>query len=460
MKKILLTATLLSCLILSVCLQALAEDRLPPAEGFGSDTRGGMTGTQPRLFVVSTLKDAGPGSLRSAVESSGPRIVAFSVAGVIHLSDQLKIKDPYLTVAGETAPSPGIAIVGERTAVMTHDVILRHLRFFVGDSPGKAKGSDRQSIAIMGVKGNTAQNVLIDHCFIGGAVDENISTNGDVHDITLRDSIIADSLDKPVSSAAHEKGHHGKGVHIGDGTRRFSLIRNLIADNQDRNPRFKQGAEGEMINCVVYGWGGDTGWNVLNASDSEPEGKSPVYANIIGNTYVAGPEGRCDISLVFPKDLIPGTKLFLRDNTGPSCDGGGKRRKGESPIDSKFLVDSHPLPLSPGLKILPAREAYELVLAHSGPRRADAFEDDTRVVREVSTRTGKIKSGIWGYEKPDVFFPSIPEKTQTLALPKDPWKMLSDGKTGIERWMEDCRKKVELSPPSREASIAPLSPRL
>jgi len=75
--------------------------------GFGTSTPAGRGGA---ILRVTNLNDAGAGSLRAALEATGPRTVIFEVGGMIDLSDDIYITSPYLTVAGQTAPSPGITL--------------------------------------------------------------------------------------------------------------------------------------------------------------------------------------------------------------------------------------------------------------------------------------------------------------------------------------------------------------
>ena len=102
----------------------------PGAVGWAAQTPGGRGG---RILRVTNLNASGPGSLREAIEAQGPRIVVFEVGGVIDFGRTvLDIREPYLTIAGQTAPSPGITIIRGGIDIRTHDVILRHLRIRTG----------------------------------------------------------------------------------------------------------------------------------------------------------------------------------------------------------------------------------------------------------------------------------------------------------------------------------------
>src|SRR6476620_2954723 len=102
----------------------------PGAEGFGSRTPGGRGG---RVIFVTNLDDAGPGSFRAAGEAEGPRIVIFRVSGLITLASPIVIKQPYVTIAGQTAPGDGICLRSYTFVIATHDVIVRYLRSRLGD---------------------------------------------------------------------------------------------------------------------------------------------------------------------------------------------------------------------------------------------------------------------------------------------------------------------------------------
>ena len=165
---------------LSVLVPGLASGlpAFPGAEGYGSDTPGGRGG---RVYVVTDLHGRGPGSLRSAIKARGPRIVVFAVSGTYE--GPLVIREPYLTIAGQTAPGDGIAIHGAESGALeikTHDVVIRHIRFRSGppDTPDTAR------------LGAEAHHVVLDHCSISWGVDENLAVGG--HSNTIQWSIISE----------------------------------------------------------------------------------------------------------------------------------------------------------------------------------------------------------------------------------------------------------------------------
>jgi len=157
--------------------EPVALPAFPGAEGYGANTIGGRGG---RVIEVTNLNAEGPGSFREAVEASGPRIVVFRVGGMIDITDKIVIRNPFITIAGQTTPGDGISIGGgSYLVILTHDVIVRGLRVRVGDNPDGPRPGGRDGIQIYG------SNVIIDHCSVSWAIDENFSLKRFCHDITI-----------------------------------------------------------------------------------------------------------------------------------------------------------------------------------------------------------------------------------------------------------------------------------
>src|SRR5690606_24360488 len=168
----------LACLLALALPQAFAREAataqtaFPGAQGWAADTAGGRGG---QIIRVTTLATEGPGSFAEAVNTPGPRIVVFEVGGVIDLGVKtLRITEPHLTIAGQTAPAPGITLIRGGIDIATHDVIVRHLRVRPGDA-GKARrsGFDFDAISTVG-----ARNVIVDHCSLTWGTDEGLSASG------------------------------------------------------------------------------------------------------------------------------------------------------------------------------------------------------------------------------------------------------------------------------------------
>ncbi|GAC14475.1 pectate lyase family protein [Aliiglaciecola lipolytica] len=216
------------------------------ALGFGRFTQGGNGG---EIYVVDTLDDSSnpiKGMLRHAVNAKGPRIIVFTVSGVIELVKPLEIKHDFITIAGQTSPK-GIVLKGAETQIKANQVIIRYLRFRHGTS-------NHQSDAITAKRNS---NIIIDHCSMSWANDEVASFYNNT-DFTLQYSIISESL----NDAGHNKGSHGYGGIWGG--RRASFLFNVLAHHTSRNPRinghrlkptYSQEEEfAEINNNVIYNW--------------------------------------------------------------------------------------------------------------------------------------------------------------------------------------------------------------
>ena len=236
--------------------QGTAALAFPGAQGWAAHTPGGRGG---RIIRVTTLAASGPGSFAEALAASGPRIVVFEVGGVIDLGmKELRITEPFLTIAGQTAPQPGITFIRGGLTIATHDVVVRHIRMRPGDGDKPKWSGDIDAITT--VRG--ARDVIVDHCSLTWATDENLSASstrflGESEQqwmeaasrrITYSNNIIAEGL----ANATHAKGEHSKGSLIHDHVNDMLIVGNLYAHNYERNPLFKGGARGQVINNLIY----------------------------------------------------------------------------------------------------------------------------------------------------------------------------------------------------------------
>ncbi len=238
----------------------------PGAEGFGRYASGGRGGT---VYHVTTLDDGNKeGTLRYALMQEGPRTVVFDVAGTIFLKRALRINRGDVTVAGQTAPGQGICIAGEPVTVNANNVILRYLRFRLGN---ECRGNPD------GLGGSDAKNVIVDHCSVSWSIDECCSFTG-VENFTLQWCMVSESL----RTAGHAKGKHGYGGNWGGA--KASYHHNLMAHHESRTPRLgprpsTQDREYmDMRNNVIYNWAGNGCY-----------GGEAMKVNIVNNYYKPGP---------------------------------------------------------------------------------------------------------------------------------------------------------------------------
>lgn len=356
---------LLSC----ACLASAAHARpaFPGAEGYGAEARGGRGG---RIIPVTTLADSGPGSLRACIDAPGPRICVFRVSGVIrYTSVRPIIRNPYITIAGETAPGGGILIThaggkGAFTPFViknSHDVVVRHIRVRL-DHPGELRNVDSAFII------ESSRNVILDHVSASWARDENVGGFAQNDNITISNSIFAEGVpphDKCALLSADPRA-----------PQRLTFVGNICAHNGDRNPdmNFRPGSCVDVINNILYN-------GQLQFSEVwESYGGSPV--NIVGNYYRRGPNTASTAwALDRPRVGSTGTaRIYFKSNV---IDGKGLEI---APVARQALV---PRPVCPfSTRPLSAEVAYEQVLAKAGAFPRDAV--DQRIVKEVRTRQGRI----------------------------------------------------------------------
>lgn len=360
----------------------------PGAEGGGMYSFGGRGG---RVIVVTNLNDHGPGSFRDACEQGGARIIVFNVAGIIHLTDPVSIRAPYVTIEGQTAPGDGICIAGESVWIDTHDVIVRFMRFRRGET-NVARRDDAFG-------GNPIGNIMIDHVSASWGLDETMSMYRHVYDrkndgkglklptlnITIQNSISAESLDTY---------NHAFGSTIGGHNSMF--VRNLWANCISRNPSVGMDGDFNFANNVIFNW-----WN-----RSADGGDNKSLYNFINNYYKPGP--------ITPRDKPIGHRILKPESgrsplekglfgrvyaNGNIIDGNEKVTKNnwdggiqiaEMPDAGRYtdsIKVNTPFPMAK-VTIIPTQEAYNYVLENVGAFLPKRDPVDTRIINVV--KTGKI----------------------------------------------------------------------
>lgn len=361
----------LSPLYISICLILFTNlnsqiPAFPGAEGFGSKTVGGRGG---RVIAVTNLHSKGPGSLRVALQASGRRIVVFKTGGTIWLKKNINIKYPFITISGQTAPGDGILIRGAAIAIGTHDVIMRGLRIRVGDSPLGPAPDNRDGISI-GKKRQPTFNIIIDHCSISWAIDENIQLFYTNYDISIQMCIISEGL----RNSLHSKGEHSNGILVGGGgvTKRISIHKNIFAHNFRRNPRIAPGNAAEIINNIVFNWriGTTVSGNV----------------NVIGNMFIAGKNTGHAKGIILPNWSEKGY-LYVNNNIGPGrmSNTGDEWLVVDGPVSNQ--LDAPAIPLS-NVAINDVANVFEFVLNNAGAIVPCRDSVDKRIIKDINNKTG------------------------------------------------------------------------
>ena len=415
---------------------ATSADAFPGALGAGRAALGGRGGA---VLRVTTLNDSGPGSLRAAVETEGPRTIVFDIGGTIRLASPLRIREPRITIAGQTAPGGGITLRGQPLLISADDVVIRYIRSRLGDE----RGVQADAVTI-----DRGQRIILDHVSASWSVDETLSIGSRdrvIDAVTVQWSIIAESL----NLSAHSKGDHGYGSLVrGNRGARFTFHHNLWAQHRARMPRPGNyltpdidpiGPYFEFTNNVFYDWGqGHAGYN----SDKDPATVS-TYA-FVANAYRRGPDST-------------GAVIFEEESSAAHAWFDANSVDGVVPADPWVPVTGDD---APGYRLtaLPAwamgatetaAQAYASVLARAGASRVrDAV--DTRILAGVADGTGRIinsQTDVGGW--PDLA-PGTPWiDTDADGMP-DAWETIhgldpatadgaadrdGDGYTNLEDWL-------------------------
>lgn len=365
-----------------------------PAIDWQAITDGGRGGA---IVRVTTLASDGPGSLREAIAMEGARIIVFEVGGVIDLEKQtISVNNPHLTIAGQTAPSPGITLIRGGIDVKTNDVIIQHLRIRPGDS-GEPRASGFAEDAISTV---SAHNLIVDHCSFTWAVDENLSASGPRFTGTTPDewragtsrnilyshNLIAEGL----ADSTHPKFEHSKGSLIHDNISGILIYGNLYAHNYERSPLFKGGVQGQIVNNFIY----DPGQRAVHYNLQALEwGAVPFQTgrmDLIGNVMRGGlstAEGLPLVMLGGDGDL----SLHARGNIAVDWKGDPLPERGYYTTGRAKIVDApEAMPLPAGLPVLAAEDVELFVLRNAGARPWDRDGHDVRVLANAAEGRGEV----------------------------------------------------------------------
>jgi pectate lyase len=438
----------------------------PTAGGFGAKALGGRGGV---VIEVTNLDDSGPGSLRDAVEQEGPRTIVFRVGGTIKVERPIRIRDPYVTIAGQTAPGDGILIrnhpVNEEPplTVETHDVVIRHLRLRPGPSAEPSCCID--ALGLMA----GARDVMIDHVSLSWGVDEVLGASEDASDFTVQWSILSEGLRRG-GHAKDERHSRGMLISTQEGGN-VSIHHNLFAHNEGRNPEVALAyGVADIVNNVLY----NPNFRMIEIS----EANAKPYANVVGNVMRNGKNTKRDNPeinnhIVRARDVDDGARegfvmyvvgnldeLYRTDDTMPEA---------VSVIeeDRRFLAAERQS--APFVATTLAERAYTDVLERAGatlPRR-DAV--DERILTEVRERDGEIiddPSEVGGW--PSIASGTPPMDSDHDGMP-DAWErelglnpdqpadrngdIAGNGYTNLENYLNELAGDLRLPRPGDRASL-------
>jgi hypothetical protein len=419
----------------------------PKAEGFGKFTTGGRGG---KVYIITNLNDDGEGSFRVAATAKQPRIIVFEVSGTIHLNSPLEISKN-VTIAGQTAPGDGICLADYPVTLAGDNVIVRYLRFRMGDkyqNTGMVDGAGSDDA----FGGNGRKNIIIDHCSISWSTDEVMSVyKGD--STTLQWNILSEPLNYSYHFETGDKDfeHHGYGG-IWGGTH-LSAHHNLIAHCASRNPRLngaRLGAKEELVdfrNNVIYNWGHNTVYG----------GEGGNY-NMVNNYYKYGPSTSQNVKsrIVNPSKGESGIgKFYVQGNFVDGAEEVSKNNnlgvhidKGTTEIEKQNALVYTPFQVI-NLPEKSAILAYADVLKYAGSSlKRDTL--DERIIRNVQDRTGNIIDVQGGFKHGTAYKETI-----------NAWPKLKNKKpkkdTDRDGMPDDWEKKNGLKPLVNDAALKNLN---
>jgi hypothetical protein len=416
----------------------------PHYQGFGVTTSGGRGGT---IYRVTNLADSGPGSLREALTASGPRFVLFEVSGIIALKSPIMITSPFVTIAGQTAPSPGILIRNHSIFIDTNDVVMQHLRLRMGDSTC-VNNCASVSAAALYIR-NNAFNVVLDHLSVSWGTHGGIAINAwsgpEPRDVAVLDTIVAENLANPSNP-------YGTGTILmpsAHGTATFA--RNLHAHNGNRNPWVSAGWQFSGYNNVAYdatSVSRDFGTFAFFQLMGSYGYGGAFDAAWVGNVAIAGPNTHVDGKPVkvevTASEAGLGHRLYLADNIGPHQLAADQWR-GVSYLQAatEARVRANALPtwhVNLVNSVMPSSRVLSYVLANAGARPRDRDSVDHRIVQSVTSRTGRRISSpteVGGY-------PVLATVNRPLTVPANPHSVVDPaGRTRIEAWLEAFARALE-----------------
>ncbi len=412
-----------------------ASAQLPVVPGaplsFGMTTRAAYAcDDDPVVIKVTNLEDLGTGSLRAALEDDRPRVVVFEVSGYID-TDGIVIDHPCITVAGQTAPSPGITLRGgnlQTIEIRTNDVLIQHIRVRSGDS-----NCNTTNLGAWWYTDEWVDNIVFDHISSSWSTDEGVYFKGNgvtSSHITVWRSIMSEGLYN-VPCGVLGSGSITSGAST-------SYIQNLFANNTVRTPSVSGYVH--RLNNIVYHWLEGNGFTTASFF-----GGGQFFVADVGNRHIAGPyNSNGYVTSHFGDGASPaGSQVYRSDNTLDNSSGFTI-----APLFSQLSYD--PLVLSVptqaalpvGYSALASADLEDYLLPLVGARPVDRDEVDTRVIAEVLARTGKIGHQL--HTQDDVGgYPTLANNSRTFNAVANPNVDSGNGYTNLEIQLHGFAAAVE-----------------
>jgi hypothetical protein len=434
---------------------------IPGGAGYGMDTPAGRGG---KVYKVTNLNASGSGSLKACTDATGARVCVFEVGGYIRLTEDLLIRNGPITIAGQTAPSPGITIRGAGLKIHGSNILVQHIRVRPGDDLNGPDPENRDALKLEGSTSVPVKNVVIDHCTFSWSLDEVASIWGPHDNITFSNNIFSEPLNDsyhPTKDGGHLQ-PHGFGVIIDSSASggRVTMVGNLLAHIVERNP-LSRARELVFVNNMVYN-------RSIRDIDIQSQSSRVTKTTMEGNVFLRGPSNAATTRPIYLRTsgsytLYNGSKVYVRDTYAPSYGTSLSSWVVLTGGDlSTSLVTTTSKPVwNTGLTARSTANSavYNRILSYSGARPTNRDNTDKRIVSDVKNRTGQIincvsNDGSSRCAKNARGWPSLTQTRRTLTLPSNPNGIASNGYTNLENWLHSMDTALQ----GTSSSTSPVSP--
>lgn len=431
----------------------ITNSAFPGALGHGRRSYGGsgrhLSTPTTQVLRVTNLNNAGAGSLRAAIEAVGPRTIIFEISGTIVLTDQLIIDNPYCTIAGQTAPSPGITLRGAGLTIRTNDVVVRHLRGRPGDDLNGTK-VNRDAFNMSGHSGRHVRNCIVANCSASWTTDQLYTgwvwSGGTLEDITYQDMLGGE----PLHDSIHSEGHpHSYGPTVGGSSaspQRVSYIRNLFVHCTERNPRIGRSNKSvEVINCGAFNWQNRQTSNCNNSNGLNV----PLMIDFIGNCYKAGVRSwATSYALLSDGNINSGSRIYAVGNVCPQrpSDTGDEWDAVSNDIpEGTHKSLTRVANSGDGYSAMAPLDAYDWLVLNAGARPNDRDSVDVRIAGDAENLTG---TGPPDHPSDVGGWPVLAVNRVTHQLPANYNAEGTGGYTVLENWLEEFHLALQSSEPT------------
>jgi hypothetical protein len=460
-RRLMKSSGLLAAGLLAIASAAQARPVIPGAGGYGMETVAGRGGP---VYRVTNLNASGSGSLKACIDREGPRTCIFDVSGTIRITSDLTIRNDKITIAGQTAPSPGILIRGAAIKIQASDVLIQHIRVRTGDDTNGPDPANRDALKIEGSSSKKVQRIVIDHCSFSWAIDETVSVWGPHDNITFSNNIFSEPLNDSIHPNKTGSGNvnHGYGVILGSypGSS-ITMVGNLIAHSEERNP-LSRAAEFVFANNLVYNRG-------TMDLDLQSQSYRSTRNTVVNNVFIRGPSYSRDTSPIYIRTsgtlkLGSSSRVYQAGNHDIGYPRELLTLTGGNTISGLMTTASYPV-WNGGLSIQNTANnvVYNRVLKFAGARPTDRDTVDKRIVNDVKNRTGAIincvaANGTSRCKKNAGSYPWISQNRRALTLPSNYRSIASNGYSNLENWLHSLDESIagtlQTSSPTSPASLS------